>query len=346
MSSQISRPRAPASQNVPVPNAAEPRAAAPESTPAQRRTRTREAAVELALTTADALRDEAPWYLTLLNRAAGVESDPPAQRSVELALAALRRSRPVSGLVGLRPGREDAVYDGAWVGRKGVCYASSSPLSEVPPTRPIAGCGVGSDAAECSGPARVIYINGVRNRVQKQALSLAAIANTLGAECVGIHVASAGPSFDLLSAVAERFRIRESAAVTTLEGVLRRELREGTQPIRIVAHSLGAVIVARAIERVAESLPETTDGRGRLGRIEVTTLGGAERTYPSGPSYRHFINERDPVAMTLGLGRGGDKGGTDERAQVIRFSDEGDGTLLSRHGLMECYLLRLHIRSD
>lgn len=341
MSSRVSAPRAPASPKAPGSSSAEAPAAALESRSAPRLSRTREAAVELALSSREAFDKEAPWYLRLLNQAAGIEPDSPAPRSVELALGAIRRSERAVGLVGLRPGQEDAAYDGAWVGRKGVCYRSSSPLSLVPPTRPIGGCSGPQGAAEASGPARVIYVNGVRNRVQKQALSLAALANTLGADCVGIHVASAGPSMDLLTAVAERLRVRESAAVATLEGVLRRELEDGVGRIRIVAHSLGAAIVARALERVACDLPDTPEGRERLSRIEVTTLGGAERSFPAGPRYRHFINEHDPVAMTLGLGRGREAGGAGPGAELVRFSEEGDGSLLSRHGLMECYLLRL-----
>lgn len=342
MSCRVSRPRATASPTASDASGAEVPTIKLGSGPALGRSRTREAAVELALSSQESLRREAPWYLRLLNQAAGVESEPPAPRSVELALAALRRSEPADGLVGLRPGLEDAAYDGAWLGRRGVCYRSSSPLLRVPPTKPLDGCAVRHDDAEDTCPARIIYVNGVRNRVQKQALSLAALANTLGADCVGIHVASAGPSMDLLTAVAERFRVRESAAVATLEGVLRRELEGGAVLVRIVAHSLGAVIVARALERVANSLSNIPEGRERLSRIEVTTLGGAERTFPPGPKYRHFINEHDPVAMTLGLGRGGASGDAGPGAEIVGFSDEGDGSLLSRHGMVECHLLRLH----
>lgn len=345
MSSRVSALRAAASPTASDSSGTEAPTAVLESRSAPRLSRTREAAVELALSNQAAFEEEAPWYLRLLNQAAGIEADPPAPRSVELALAAIRRSERADGLVGLRPGQEDAVYDGAWVGRKGVCYRSSSPLSQVPPTKPLGGGSGPEGAAEASGPARVIYVNGVRNRVQKQALSLAALANTLGVDCVGIHVASAGPSMDLLTAVAERFRVRESAAVVTLEAALLRELEQGTGPVRVVAHSLGAVIVARALERVSNSLAGAPDGLAQLGRIEVTTLGGAERSFPAGPRYRHFINEEDPVPMTLGLGRSEDAGNAGPESETVRFSEGGDGSLLSRHGLMECYLLRLVTRS-
>lgn len=301
--------------------------------------RSRAAAVELALTHAQFFENEAPKVLQWLGRVSGFEYGPNDHRAVELAFLVLRSQRPTDPLVGIRPGQPDSAYDGAWVGRKGTCYRGTSQLDAVPATKPSGGAKKVDKSARDELPPRVIYVNGVRSRIDKHAVSLSAIANTLGTECVGLHVASEGPNLDLLTAMAQKLRLRESAAVTTLAQALSAELRESDRPIRLIAHSLGAVVVAQALQQLSESLPPGPERDEILGRIEVTTMGGAQATFPDGPQYLHLVNERDPVAMRLGVGSNPDRAG--RGARIVRFQNDGDGGLLSRHGLMECYLVRL-----
>jgi hypothetical protein len=217
-------------------------------------------------------------------------------------------------------GGSDVQYDGVWIGNHG------SPLViggfPVVPALPREGL-------QTSVPT--IYVNGVLNSVADQARFMSGLANATGSAVYGIHNASQGIFGDLWQSMRDKLDLGRNPPVDTVAEYVRDQLvNHPNEPINLVGHSQGALIISRALNDVRRQLL-IEDGRSReqvealFSRVTVTTFGGASGHYPNGPQYTHYINRGDYVAMPLGLGLDllpgvpllhGGRG-----ARIIRFTD-------------------------
>ncbi len=150
----------------------------------------------------------------------------------------------------------------------------------------------------------VVMVNGIMTDLDLQRADLQAMAN-LGYRVVGIHNATAGLMADLGQCVQDKLDLGDNKAVDTAADMIRKAVFQD-KPLHLVGHSQGALIVSRALGRVTQEI--VADGLTReqaaqsLAHIQVTSLGGAAWTYPEGPTYHHFYNDRDIVPTLMGRG--------------------------------------------
>ncbi|MBU8900218.1 hypothetical protein DRW03_31090 [Corallococcus sp. H22C18031201] len=232
-------------------------------------------------------------------------------------------------------GAPDRVYDGKLVGAGGQTFDASTPLSQVPPFTPRNN----PNATETA-----IYINGISTTKDAQAGSLQALADSTGMRTIGIHNATEGMVSDVLQCVKDKLDKGKNPAVDTLADTVYSELKAG-RDVHVMAHSQGGLITSRALNDVARRM-RIEDGMSQadvekaLSHVKVETFGSAGATYPDGPQYVHYVNNRDLVPSVLGLGGSLDplallrhpgKG-----AQVERFSEKTMFT--GAHALEATYL--------
>ena len=78
-----------------------------------------------------------------------------------------------------------------------------------------------------------------------------------------------------------------------------------------------------------------------MSRVNVETFGAAAATYPDGPKYVHYVNNRDMVPTLFGLGGSVDPAAflkhAGKDAVVHRFGDGGIN-LVANHMLQDTYL--------
>lgn len=105
------------------------------------------------------------------------------------------------------------------------------------------------------------------------------------------------------------------------------EALKGGEPVHLMAGSQGARVTSNAILEAAYQLSRTGKSadeiRKLIGRIRVETFGGAAQSWPDGPQYVHYINERDDVAVRFGAAAGWLGGGVHagDGAVIHRFRD-------------------------
>ncbi len=188
----------------------------------------------------------------------------------------------------------DRAHDGAILGAQGV-FSPVTPLELVEPLLPNNGV---------KPTQQVILINGIMTDVALQQADMQGLANT-GASVVGIHNATQGMARDLLECVQNKLNRGDTPAIDTLARVIAQALQKD-QPVRLVGHSQGALIVARSLQIVSKALEDAglsqADVQKLLGRVTVETYGGASSSYVDGPAYKHYINKADVVPMLTGLG--------------------------------------------
>lgn len=199
----------------------------------------------------------------------------------------------------LAEGQDDTAYDGAFIGADGRAYPAGTPISQIPPVRPQSG--------EPNGT--YIYVNGISNDKGQQYAAMQAIANTSGAQVIGIHNSTQGALTDIGQSAGDKFDIGKNPAVDALANTIYDAMQSG-QPIHLVGHSQGALITSRALTQVQQRLRledglSKAEAERRMGLIQVETFGGAAWSYPDGPRYDHYVNRLDPVPMGLGLGAPG-----------------------------------------
>ncbi len=103
----------------------------------------------------------------------------------------------------------------------------------------------------------------------------------------------------LLSADAGR-RV-EGAAVTRVEQAIEEHVKAG-QPLHLVAHSQGSIIVANAIERMlSDGSPLSPEERERArALVRVSTFGAAEHYFPAGIRVQEYAHAGDQVSWLTG----------------------------------------------
>lgn len=199
--------------------------------------------------------------------------------------------------VALAEGQVDTAYDGAYVGAGGRAYPATTPISQVPPIRP-------SNGQAPNGT--IVYVNGIQTTKETQVNSLQGIADTTGAQVIGIHNSTEGITTDLAQCLKDKAGMGHNPAVDTLASTVYDSITAG-RPIHIMAHSQGGLITSRALSDVRRRLM-IEDGMSRaqaeraLSLVEVETFGAAAMTYPDGPQYVHYVNRFDLVPTQFGLG--------------------------------------------
>lgn len=230
-----------------------------------------------------------------------------------------------------KPTREtDAAHDGAVLGRDGL-FSPLTSLSDVAPVLPENGAPV---------TASLILVNGIMTDVELQRRDMQGLANT-GASVVGVHNATEGMTRDLLECVMNKLDRGDTPAIDTLARFVAVAL-EKEEPVRVVGHSQGALIVARALQIVADALTSAgltaDETKAVLGRVSVETYGGASQSYVDGPRYTHVVNKADLVPMLTGVGldRFNPFGRVGEAAVIKDFVEVNtprDLPPISEHGL-------------
>lgn len=189
----------------------------------------------------------------------------------------------------------DSTFDGRYVGANG---QTSANIADVQPVRP-------NNGTLATGK-QVFYVNGIQTDLAAQQTSLQLIANQTGANVVGIHNATEGFVKDVAQSALDKANLGRNPAVDTLADAIYNGVKQG-QPVNIIAHSQGGIITSRAVGNALNRLREdglsASQARQQLSRyVNIETFGGAAKTYPSGPNYRHFVNTADPVPDLLGKG--------------------------------------------
>jgi hypothetical protein len=77
-----------------------------------------------------------------------------------------------------------------------------------------------------------------------------------------------------------------------------------------------------------------------MSHLKVETFGAASCSYPDGPAYKHYVNDKDIVPTLFGLGSG--HGATDflrhpgRGAEVTHFAEKN--MFSGAHALVDTYL--------
>jgi hypothetical protein len=231
--------------------------------------------------------------------------------------------------------KADTAFDGKLVGAGGQTFAPGTPLSQLPGVTP----------KNNPNPSEtIIYVNGIGDDKDKQARSLQTIADTTGAKILGVHNATEGMVGDVLQCVKDKLDKGTNPAVDTLADTVYSELKAG-RSVHLMGHSQGGLITSRALSHVANRL-RLEDGLSKadteklLSKVNVETFGAAAGSYPDGPNYVHYVNDKDLVPGLFGLGHG--DGPLDflkhaGKGAVVRHFDYGSSPGES-HGLAQAYL--------
>ena len=243
------------------------------------------------------------------------------------------RQVSASLLGGSKP--KDKVFDGQFVGAGGQTFPPGTSLSDIPGVTP----------RNNPNPAKtVIYVNGIMTDKAGQSSDLQAIADRTNAKAIGIHNSTEGFISDLAQCVKDKLDKGHNPAVDSMADTVYEELKAG-RGVHLFAHSQGALVTSRALTDVANRL-RIEDGMSKadveklLSKVKVETFGGAAATFPDGPQYVHYVNNKDLVPTWFGQGNGK---GADEWARgggkgaVIHRFEHGSG-ISGAHGLGDAYL--------
>lgn len=206
-----------------------------------------------------------------------------------------RGARPIKEVDGtfvvVTKSPELAVADLAFV-------SSSTPLDEIPPI-----CVSQNERVE----TRTIVVNGINQEPEDFVRWAKMYAEAAHRDVLPLYNLSKGMFLDTLQASSDRLNILENRTTAALvEKIL--EAAQEAAPLHLVGHSQGALVISRALFESMRILKSelTPEGFERFFRgLTVETFGGAAALYPSGPSYIHYVNDRDPVSYYLGVGRYG-----------------------------------------
>ncbi|RKH38522.1 hypothetical protein [Corallococcus sicarius] len=213
--------------------------------------------------------------------------------------SAVRTAAP-TGVFTAPPGSKDKVFDGKLVGAGGQTFDASTPLNQVPAYTP---------KNNPNAQGTVIYVNGIKTDKAGQEETLQVLADKTGMRAIGIHNATEGMVKDLAQCVGDKLGKGKNPAVDTLADTVYNELKAGRE-IHLMAHSQGGLITSRALGDVARRM-RIEDGLSpaqieqKLSKVQVETFGAAAATYPDGPQYVHYINNKDMVPGIVGLGTSG-----------------------------------------
>ena len=206
-------------------------------------------------------------------------------------------------------------YDGALMARDGTMYPPGTRPEDIEGFKP-------RDGRAPNGLA--VYINGVC--CLPSSFDWQAFADGTGAEVVPLYNATQGVLKDATQVLLDSLDRGTNKAVDSLSSMVYERLKSG-DPVRLIAHSQGALIASRALQDVKDRLigegMSKADAEKLLGKATVETFGGAARKYPDGPRYVHYVNRFDPVTLISGwiTGRNGPGIEPGRGAKVVEFWD-------------------------
>lgn len=183
-------------------------------------------------------------------------------------------------------------HDGVLVGPTSTA-SKETPLDQVDAFLP-------DNGTEVRGTA--VMVNGIMSDLELQRADLQALANT-GLRVVGVHNSTKGMLRDLAQSLGDKAGLSNNKAVETTRSLIEKALEQG-DPLHLVGHSQGALIVSQALQEYSHRLYESglsdQQVQQSLSPITVTSLGGSAWTYPEGPTYHHYYNDRDLVPLLTG----------------------------------------------
>lgn len=280
--------------------------------------------------------------LDLREGANAVSLDAPAGCTttlIEASLTGSARKRQPGEVVRVGEGTKvDRHYDGAVVGTFRGALGLPQSAAFAARTDPKTISGVRPEGSAYSGE-RVVYVNGMNTKLSSQQKSMHAIAETTGAEVVGIHNATHTFLRDGGECIKDKLNIGQNEAHKTLTRVVVEHLRNTPeQPLNIVAHSQGGIITSRALrdarqQHMRETGASKSEAEAAMANIRVQTVGAAAIRYPSGPRYLHHVNVKDPVPQAFGAAILGDRG---KKGEVRRFTEAKNV-----HSINQTYVDRL-----
>ncbi|MCP3143379.1 hypothetical protein [Pyxidicoccus xibeiensis] len=258
------------------------------------------------------------------------------QRVVDGFENAAAKADTVAGVFTAPKGAKDKVYDGKLVGAGGQTFEPGTPLDQIPAFTP---------KNNPDAKATVIYTNGIATDKDGQARELQALADRTGMRTLGVHNATEGVVSDLIQCVKDKLGKGTNPAVDTLADTIYGELKAG-RDVHLVGYSHGGLVTSRALKDVANRM-RIEDGMSKaqvekaMSHINVETFGAAAATYPDGPNYVHYVNDKDIVPTLFGIGGSGkspldfirDAG---KGAKVHYFSEKN--MFSGAHGLTDTYL--------
>lgn len=191
--------------------------------------------------------------------------------------------------------KNDWKHDGKFVVAGGKTMPADTPMDQLSPFLPDNGAEVKGD---------LVMVNGIMTDLALQSEDLQAMANK-GFSVIGVHNATKGMAFDLAQCVGDKLDVHlaENGAISTTMRLLHNSL-DNQQPVRLVGHSQGALVISSALHAVSDELKESglsqEQTEDALSKVAVTSLGGAAATFPEGPTYSHVYNTYDVVPMVSG----------------------------------------------
>ena len=210
--------------------------------------------------------------------------DPVRPASYRLPLTQVTAAQPR-----LRAGLE---ADGKLFDVNGVAHSPDVPLERVPAFEPEGGR---------LSNVPIIYVNGILDTPEKTHAYAQRIANIYRAPVIRLYSATEGVFLDAHEALSDSFRLRQSPCAAAIASICLSRIADGKRT-RIVAMSQGAILASHALSSVEAALKrEGVRGdnlQGELSQIELTTFGGAARSYEAaGPVYNHYVNRLDPITV-------------------------------------------------
>lgn len=211
-----------------------------------------------------------------------------------------QQPRPADTPAPLTERMNPSFYDGAIMGADGKMYPNLLRLQDVPPVYPWGGIG-GAPRPEAE---RIIFVNGMSTAPSMAQYNMQIIASRTGTPVIGIYNATDGEVPDVLQVMMDKANVGRNPAVDTLKRSLMHALTHG-ESLHLVGESHGALVISRAIGDARRSLLDSglteSEVNERLNKIKVETYGGSAWSYPDGPRYVHYINDRDPIPFHFGL---------------------------------------------
>lgn len=122
-----------------------------------------------------------------------------------------------------------------------------------------------------------------------------------GADVVGLYNGSEGKIPDVLQAFDDKIQAlgyqrlaTRNPAVESLKELIRQNAN-GDRKLELIAHSQGSAIVSAALSDLYREDPDL------VSFVEVTTFGAFGTNFPPGPTYHHYIHDRDLVPFMARL---------------------------------------------
>lgn len=222
-----------------------------------------------------------------------VGAAPLVQRAATPSESSPARQQPLPAVF-RRRNRPEGQIDGFIVGDNGVAVRGTEPFSSVDAVVPSTG----------KPQALAIFVNGVGNTAKDQADEMHSLADSTGLEFLGVHNSTGGLVADVGEAILQKLGFDRNARPAEELAKVILERLESSQPLKLFAHSQGALMLSEALRHVKDALMKKgaplPKAEAMMSDLEVETYATAAGTFPDGPKYVHYINDNDFVPSWFG----------------------------------------------